>query len=114
MQLIDGNQTVFSLSLGAALVLGTIFSMLVRWASKKKWIGQTAWAVVIGVSFTLLTMVPVFGIEAVAIMFLFFSASGIPMIIEYLVRIQKEIQDDNETAKKVASELFNDRQTGSR
>lgn len=114
MQLIDGNQTTFSLSLAAALVLGTLFSTIVRWASKKKWIGQTAWAVVIGVTFTLLTMIPVFGIEAVAIMFLFFTASGTPMIVEYLIRVQQEIQEDNEKAKKVASELFNDRQAGDR
>jgi|RhiMetdeSRZDD1v2_1073273.scaffolds.fasta_scaffold60888_6 hypothetical protein len=114
MQLIDVNQTVFSLSLVGALILGSFFAALVRWTSKKKWIGQTAWAVVIGVSFTLLTMIPFFGLENVARMFCYFAASGTPMIIEYLMRVQQEIREDNEKAKSLASELFNDRQAGSR
>lgn len=114
MQLIDVNQTVFSLSLAGALVFGIVFSAIVRWASRKRWVGQTAWAVVVGVTFTLLIMIPVFGLNAVAIMFCFFGATGIPMIIEYLTRIQREIQEDNEKAKNLASEFLNDRQTGSR
>lgn len=114
MQLIDVNQTVFSLSLVGALVLGMIFASLVRWTSKRKWVGQTAWAVVIGVTFTLLTMIPVFGLSVVAIMFCYFAASGIPMIVEYLTRVQQEIRDDNEKAKSLASELLNDRQAGNR
>jgi predicted PurR-regulated permease PerM len=114
MQEIDGNQPVFSLGLLAALVFGIVFACIVRWASRKKWIGQTAWAVVIGVTITLLTLIPDVGLDSVARMFLRFAASGIPMIIEYLTRIQQEIREDAEKAKSVTSELLNERQTGRR
>jgi hypothetical protein len=69
---------------------------------------------VIGVTFTLLFMIPVFGIEQVAIMFCFFGASGIPMIVEYLLRVQKEIQQDSENANEVAKDLLNERQARDR
>jgi pyrroloquinoline quinone (PQQ) biosynthesis protein C len=114
MQEIDINQTVFSLSLLGALVFGVVFARVVRWASSKKWVGQTAWSVVVGVTFTLIAMIPRFGIDQVAIMFCYFAASGTPMIIEYLTRVQQEMRHDNEEAKKVASEFLNDRQAGSR
>lgn len=114
MQLIDVNQTVFSLSLVGALVLGSLFAALVRWASRKKWVGQTAWAVVIGVTFTLLLAVPTVGLQVILIIFCFFAATGAPMIVEYLTRIMQEIREDNESAKKVASEYLDDRQTGNR
>lgn len=110
MQAIAVNQTVFSLSLLGALIFGVVFASIVRWASKKKWVGQTAWAVLIGVTFTLIAMIPLFGIDLVAIMFCYFAASGTPMIVEYLTRIQREIREDNEKAKSLASEFLNDRQ----
>lgn len=114
MQFLDGNQTAFSLGLIGALILGSLFSLVVRWASKKKWVGQTAWAVVIGVTITLLTMIPYFGLYTVGKMFCYFAASGTPMIIEYLTRIQQEIHEDNEKAKSIASEFLDDRQAGRR
>jgi pyrroloquinoline quinone (PQQ) biosynthesis protein C len=114
MQLTDVNQIVFSLSLAGVFVLSIIFAAIVRWASKKKWIGQTAWAVVIGVTYTLLSLIPTFGLEVVAIIFIFFGVAGSPMIIEYLTRIQQEIQKDNEDAKGLAKDLINDRQTQDR
>jgi hypothetical protein len=114
MQSIDTSQPIFSLSLAAALAFGISFALLVRWASKRKMVGQTAWAVVVGVTATLLIMVPVFGIDLVAIMFCYFGAAGIPMVIEYLLRVQTEIQKDNEDAKGLAKDLINDRQASDR
>jgi hypothetical protein len=112
MQEIATNQPLFSLSLIAAFIFGLIFAGVVRWASRKKWVAQTAFAVLVGVAGTLLTMIPVFGVQNVAVMFAFFGASGISMIAEYLERVMREIQKDREDAKTLASELLNERQTG--
>jgi predicted PurR-regulated permease PerM len=111
MQPLDLNQPVFSLTLVGAFVFGVLFACVVRWASQKNWVAQTAWAVMTGVSFTLLFMIPVFGINQVAIMFCYFGASGVPMIFEYLQRVMKAIEKDNESAKGLASEILDDRQT---
>ena len=111
MQEIAVNQPQLSLGLLAAFLFGIIFAFFVRWSSRKKWIGQTAWIVSLGVAGTLLTMVPAFGIRVVAIVFVFFAASGIPVIFEYLQRVMEELRKDNEGAKDLASEFLNERQT---
>ena len=100
------NWKFFGLTLAAAFVAGILFAAIVRWASRKRWVGQTAWAVVIGVTFTLLSMIPVFGVELVAIIFCYFAATGLPMIVEYLVRVQEEIRRDHEQANGIAKDLL--------
>jgi predicted PurR-regulated permease PerM len=114
MQPLALNQPLFSLTLFAALIFGILFSAIVHWASRKKWVGQTAWAVVIGVSGTLLLMIPIFGIQAVAVMFAFFGMSGGPMIVEYLLRVQQEIQQDLKDVNDLTKDLLNERQAGDR
>ena len=114
MQEMALNWTVFGYSIGAALVFGILYAGLVHWVSKKGLEGQTAWSVVIGVAFTLATMIPVFGIETIAIIFCFFAASGTPMIIEYLLRVQDELQRDKKNAQQLAKDILNDKQTGNR
>jgi hypothetical protein len=91
--------------------LAVLYAMLVRWASKKKLVGQTAWAVAIGVSGTLLAMVPALGLEVVAIIFCYFAVAGIPMIVEYVLRVHNEQRNDEEKAKGIARDLIgNDEQ----
>ncbi len=106
MQQIAINWTVFSLSLAATFVFGVLFASLIRWASRRQMVGQTAWAVVVGVTFTLIAMIPLFGLQLVAIMFCFFIASGIPMIVEYLLRVQREIEQDKEKSQGLAKDLL--------
>jgi putative flippase GtrA len=100
------NWTVFGWSLAGIFLFGILYAVTVRLASKRRLMGQTAWAVVIGVSATLLAMIPTFGLERVAMMFCFFVASGVPMIIEYLLRVQDEIQQDQEEAQDLAKDLL--------
>lgn len=114
MQLKDGNWTVYSQTLGLALLFGIGYSLFIHWVSKKGLVGQTAWSVVVGVTFTLLTMIPFFGLNNVALMFPYFGFAGIPMIIEYIARVQAEIKKDSESAREVAKGLVNDRQTEDR
>jgi len=106
MQEISVNWTFFSLTLASTFVFGVLFAALVRWSAKKKMISQTAWAVAIGVTVTLLAMIPVFGLQVVAIMFCYFMASGIPMIAEYLLRVARDAEEDAEKAKGIAKDLF--------
>ena len=96
----------FGWTLAAALLFGIVFAFVVHWASKRQMVGQTAWAVVVGVVVTLLTMIPVFGLDQVAIMSCYFGATGIPMIVEYILRVQSEIQQDKEKAKGLAKDLL--------
>jgi predicted MFS family arabinose efflux permease len=106
VQPIDPNKMVFSLSLAGAFIFGVLFAAVVRKMSKRKMVAQVAWMVVVGVTATLLSMIPVFGLQNVAVMFLFFAASGIPMISEYILRVTKEAEDDAEKAKGLAKDLF--------
>lgn len=105
MEQIAINWRFFGLTLAGAFTFGCLFAALVRWASGRKMIGQTAWAVVIGVTATLLAMIPVFGLRPVAIMFCYFAAAGSPMIVEYLLRIQREIEQDRANAQGIAKDL---------
>lgn len=114
MQLMAINWTNFGFGMGCAFAFGILYAALVRWISRREFEGQTAWSVVIGVSATLLTMLFVFQIETIAVMFCFFIASGIPMIVEYLLRIQDEMQKDKRKAKQLAKDFLNDQQTRDR
>jgi len=114
MQFSGANWMIFGWSLAAAFVFGIVYASLIRWISKKNLIGQTAWSVVCGVAVTLLFMVPVLGIENVALIFCFFAASGLPMIVEYLSRIQAELQQDKNKAAELTRELLNDHEASDR
>ena len=106
MQPIAINWTMFSLTLAALFAFGILYALLVRWVSIKQIEGQTAWAVVIGVTVTLLAMIPTFGLITVALMFCFFAASGIPMIVEYILRVHSQQSRDKEKAKGLAKDLL--------
>jgi ABC-type methionine transport system permease subunit len=95
----------FGWTLAVAFLFGVLFALLVHWASKRQMVGQTAWAVVVGVAVTLLTMIPMFGLDLVALISCYFAATGIPMIVEYILRIQSDIQRDKEEAKGLAKDL---------
>lgn len=106
LQLKDLDWTVFSNSLALAFLLGVAFAAFVRWVAKKDLEGQTAWAVVVGVFITLLVMIPTLGLEIVAIIFCFFAATGIPMIVEYIQRVYSAQRQDKENAKALAKDIL--------
>ena len=114
MQEMAINWTTFGYGLAASFVFGIVYAVVVRRVSKKGWIGQTAWSVVVGVTFTLITMLPAFGLLLVALVFCHFAAAGVPMIIEYLDRVQAEIQQDKNKAHELNKELLNDHQAPDR
>lgn len=100
------NWVVFGMSLGALFFISMLYAVFIRWTSRKQVEGQTAWAVVVGVAFTLVTMVPTFGIQIVSLIFVFFAVSGVPMIVEYVARIHAEKRRDIESAKELAKDLM--------
>jgi hypothetical protein len=106
MKEIAVNWLVFGVSLTSLLLFGILYSILIRWGSKKAVEGQTAWAVVVGVTVTLLGMIPTFGLMTIALIFAGFAASGIPMIVEYILRVHKAQQTDKENAKGIAKDLL--------
>ena len=106
MQSTAFNWQLFSFTLAALFAFGILYALMVRWAANKQIEGQTAWAVVIGVTVTLLAMIPTLGLITVAIMFCFFAASGIPMIVEYILRVNSQQSNDKEKAKGLAKDLL--------
>jgi len=106
MQQMAINWTAFGLSLASLFFFCILYSMLVRWMSKRNVEGQTAWAVVVGVSVTLLAMVPTLGLHTVAIMFCYFTVAGVPMIVEYILRWHAAQSKDKENAKGLAKDLL--------
>lgn len=106
MEQIALNWTVYGWTLAAAFIFGVLFALVVRWASKRQMVGQVAFAVIIGVAFTLLIAIPFFGLTLIAYLFPYFIASGAPMILEYILRVQAEIQHDKEESQKLAKDLL--------
>jgi len=106
MQEIALNWTLYGWTLAGAFIFGILFSLLIHWASKRQIVGQTAFAVVIGVTATLLIAIPFFGLDIITFLFPYFIASGIPMIGEYVLRVAREAEEDAKKAKGIAKDLF--------
>jgi hypothetical protein len=105
MQSIAVNWSAFGWSLAGAFVFGIIYACVVRFLAVKKIQHQTPWLVVFGVGVTLLIAIPTFGAQMLSLLFLFFAASGLPMVIEYVLRTQAAEREDIEKAQKIAKEL---------
>jgi hypothetical protein len=105
--LIAINWTVFSLTLIALFLFGILYALLVNWLSRKNVIGQTASLVVGGVSVGLIASIPTFGLTAVAILFSYYAACGLPMVIEYGLRVHQERVRDVEAVQALAKEAIN-------
>lgn len=106
MDQIAVNWTVFGWTLALEFIFGIFFACVVRWASRRQMVGQTAWAVVVGVTIVLLIQIPLFGLFPIALIFGSFGAAGAPMILEYIDRVQKEIEDERTKSKGYAKDLL--------
>ena len=106
MEVIAIDKTVFSLTLTALFLFGIFFALLVNWMSQKKVRGQTAYMVVAGVSIGLIAALPTVGMTVVSILFSYFAACGLPMVIEYGIRVHIERQRDEDQAQALAKEAI--------
>ncbi len=112
MQLLAFDWMLFSLTLVALLLFGIEYAWLVRrmWMNKVE--GQTAYMVVGGVTIALLISIPTFGLFSVVILFAYFAACGLPMVIEYVMRVHNERRKDLDTATAIAKEAINNEEPG--
>jgi len=106
MEVIAIDKTVFSLTLAALFLFGICYALLVNWMSEKQVSGQTAYLVVGGVSVGLVAAVPTFGLTFISIMFCYFAACGLPMVIEYGIRVHQERRRDEEAAQAIAKQAI--------
>lgn len=102
------NWTVTGLTLATLLAFGICYALVVRWMSRNHVEGQTAYLVVFGVMVTVLASGILIGFQSAAIIFACFSASGFPMVIEYVLRVSDERKRDHEGAQEIARSLFNE------
>lgn len=106
MQTIALNWTNYGWTLALAFLFGLLFAMLVRWASRREMVAQTAFAVVLGVTATLLIAMPFFGQMVIIYLFPYFIASGLPMIAEYILRMESRIREDKKRAQDIAKDFL--------
>lgn len=106
MQEIAPNWHEIAPTLIGLFIFGFAFAVLIRWGSKKKVEGQTAWAVAIGVFVTVLALIPILGLNDIVIILSGFIASGVPMIFEYLDRVTKQQHADKAQADEIAKRLL--------
>jgi hypothetical protein len=106
MQLSAAFYPTFGLTLAALFIFGLAYAALVRHISKVGMQGQTAYAVIGGVAVTLALATFVVGITTTLVLLACFSASGLPMVIEYVTRVHLEQRRDREQAAETAREFL--------
>ena len=101
------NWLAIGLTLALLFVFGIVYAAMVRWMARKHIIeGQTATVVVGGVLVTVLASSVLNGWLATALTLACFSASGLPMMIEYIARVADNQVRDRESAERVAKDLL--------
>ncbi len=106
MQFSDVDWPNFGLVLASLFLFGCLYAALVRFMARRLVEGQTAWQVVIGVAVTCGTAGLIIGIQAVLILAACFVASGLPMIVEYVSRVESDRRADHEAAKRHGKDLL--------
>lgn len=99
------NWLIFGLVLAGLNLFGWLFAALVRNMAKRRVEGQTAWLVVVGVAVTGGASALLIGIENALLLASCFVASGIPMVVEYVSRVEAERQADHELAKRQSKDI---------
>jgi|SRR3990172_2085922 len=112
MQSMAFDWTVFGLTLAALVFFGICYALLINWMSKKQVNGQTAYMVVGGVAVALIASIPTFGLFTVSILFSYFAGCGLPMVIEYGMRVHAEQRKDLEAATAIAKEAIEAEEPG--
>ncbi len=108
MQLSAFDWTVFSLTLAALFFFGVGYAFVVRQMSKNHVTGQTAYMVVVGVGVALIASIPTVGLLFASVLFAYFSACGLPMVVEYAFRVHEERRKDLDSANALAMKAINE------
>jgi hypothetical protein len=106
MQFSALDYPVFILTIISLFLFGVLYAAFVRHLARQSVEGQTAYLVVVGVGVTLLGATAVIGIETALLLFACFAASGLPMVVEYILRMHLARRRDQEQAKQAARDLL--------
>jgi hypothetical protein len=110
MQTIATSWLIFGQTLAGLALFGVLYAILTRWMSRGGVEGQTAFMVVGGVTVTVLALIPIFGLVATAMILAAFTASGFPMVVEYVSRVHDSRHADRLKANELAKGLLDDHQ----
>ena len=105
MQFSGVNWLTFGAVLAGLLLFGCLYAGLVRFMARRGAEGQTAWLVVVGVAVTGSAAGFVISVENSLLLAACFVASGLPMVVEYVSRVEAERRADHEQAKKQSKDL---------
>jgi hypothetical protein len=100
------NWIVIGITLAFLLIFGIVYAMLVRFISEHHIDGQTAYLVAFGTLVTVAGSAVLIGLQSALLVLLCFSASGLPMVIEYVLRVAAERKRDHDRAHDLARELL--------
>jgi len=100
------NWQLIALTLVILFVFGSAYSLVVRLIARRGIEGQTAYLVVLGSGITILGSAFLIGWVHALLVLACFGASGLPMVIEYVLRVSNEQRRDKEDAKAVARDLL--------
>ena len=106
MQTLSVNYPIFILTIVALFLFGVVYACFVHLLSKNEVHGQTAYLVVAGVGVTLIGSCALIGLLNVGLLLACFTASGLPMVVEYVNRTHKAQKRDKQDAKDVARDLL--------
>jgi predicted Kef-type K+ transport protein len=106
MQFSDVNGSVLGLVLLALFIACTGYAWVVREMDKRGMKDLMVWQVIFGTLIVLTGYYFVFGIVPTIGALLCFSAAGIPMVIEYVTRIENARRADERAAKKAQRDLL--------
>ena len=106
MQFLGMNWLVFGAVWMIVFLICCLYALLVRVMANSGVDGQTAWMVVVGVVIVLVGLAFVAGLEIALIAAALFVAGGIPMIIEYVSRVEKARKTDHAQAKEERKHLL--------
>lgn len=105
MQFLAVNWQVFGTVWVIVFLVCSLYALLVRAIANSGVDGQTGWMVVVGVVIVLVGLAFVAGLELALIAAGLFAAGGIPMLVEYLSRVQKAKKKDHEQAEDERKDL---------
>lgn len=107
-QLSGINGENFGLVLVLLFVFGVLYALLTNYMARRGIEDQTVWLVVVGTLATIFGASFLTGIKNALILLACFTASGFPMIVEYVVRVENAKRRDKQAASAVTKGLLDD------
>jgi len=98
IQLSDINWPVFSLVLAFLLIFGSLYAWLTNFLAHRGISDHTVWMVIFGSLVTIIGAGFLIGLLNTLLVFACFSASGLPMVIEFVARTENKKRADRQAA----------------